>query len=75
MADPLNALTRDEEARHVRRALALLADDRRQVLVLRFVDGLSTAEIGQVLGRSAGAVRVLQHRALRDLADRLDATD
>jgi DNA-directed RNA polymerase specialized sigma24 family protein len=45
------------------------------VLVLRFVDDLSTVEIGQVLGRSAGAVRVLQHRALRDLADRLDATD
>ena len=74
-ADPLNDLTRDEDARRVRHALALLADDRRQVLVLRFVDGLSTVEIGQVLGRSDGAVRVLQHRALRDLADRLDATD
>ncbi len=73
--DPLAALTRDEEARRVRHALSLLLDDRRQVLVLRFVDGLSTDEIGQVLGRSAGAVRVLQHRALRDLADRLDATD
>lgn len=73
--DPLTELTRDEEARRVRHALALLAEDRRQVLVLRFVDGLSTVEIGQVLGRSVGAVRVLQHRALRDLADRLPATD
>jgi RNA polymerase sigma-70 factor (ECF subfamily) len=73
--DPLHELARGEEARRVRRALVGLADDRRQVLVLRFVDGMSAPEIGAVLGRSAGAVRVLQHRALRDLAQRLDATD
>ena len=73
--DPLAALTRDEEARRVRAALSGLAEDRRQVLVLRFVDGLSAAEIGEVLDRSAGAVRVLQHRALRDLADALEATE
>ena len=41
--------------------------------LLRFVDGLSAREIGAVLGRSEGAVRVLQHRALRDLAEILDA--
>jgi RNA polymerase sigma-70 factor (ECF subfamily) len=75
VTDPLAELTRDEDARRVRRALSQLAEDRRQVLVLRFVDGLSTAEIGAVLGRSAGAVRVLQHRALRDLAEELHATD
>ena len=65
--DPAAEVDRADEARRVRRALARLADDRRQVLVLRFVDGLTAAEIGAVLGRSAAAVRVLQHRALRDL--------
>jgi len=55
----------------VRRAVARLPDDRRQVVLLRFVDGLSSAEIGEVLDRSPGAVRVLLHRALRDLALRL----
>jgi RNA polymerase sigma-70 factor (ECF subfamily) len=40
-------------------------------VVLRFVDGLSAREIGAVIGRSEGAVRVLQHRALRDLAEAL----
>ena len=39
--------------------------------MLRFVDGLSTAEVAEVLDRSPGAVRVLLHRALRDLAARL----
>jgi RNA polymerase sigma-70 factor, ECF subfamily len=65
--DPAHAIDRADEARRVRRALATLPDDRRQVLVLRFVDGLSAREIGEVLARSEGAVRVLQHRALRDL--------
>lgn len=60
--------TRADEGRRLWQALAALADDRRQVLVLRFVDGLSAREIGIVLRRSEGAVRVLQHRALRQLA-------
>ena len=65
--DPASALAATEDARRLRRALSMLSDDRRQVLVLRFVDGLSAREIGAVLDRSEGAVRVLQHRALREL--------
>jgi RNA polymerase sigma-70 factor, ECF subfamily len=69
VADPAGLLSLAEEARGLRRALDQLPDDRRQVVVLRFVDGLSAREIGAVLGRSEGAVRVLQHRALRQLAE------
>ena len=66
--DPARLVGFAEEARRLRAAVSRLSDDRRQVIVLRFVDGLSAREIGVVLGRSEGAVRVLQHRALRDLA-------
>ena len=66
--DPAGALGRAEDRRRLQRALEELPEDRRQVVVLRFVDGLSAREIGAVLDRSEGAVRVLQHRALRDLA-------
>lgn len=66
-ADPAGVLGQAEESRRVRQAIGRLGDDRRAVIVLRFVDGLSAREIGAVLGRSEGAVRVLQHRALRDL--------
>ena len=41
-----------------------LPEDHRTVLVLRFLNGLTPLETAQVMGRSAGAVRVLQHRAL-----------
>ncbi len=68
-SDPAGLLSMAEDARGLRRALDLLPVDRRQVVILRFVDGLSAREIGEVLGRSEGAVRVLQHRALRQLAE------
>jgi RNA polymerase sigma-70 factor, ECF subfamily len=70
-ADSAGLLGLAEESRSLRRALEQLPDDRRQVVVLRFVDGLSAREIGAVLARSEGAVRVLQHRALRQLAELL----
>jgi len=70
-ADPAGLVLAADEARLVRRAIAELPDDRRQVVLLRFVDGLSSREIGQVMDRSEGAARVLLHRALRDLASRI----
>jgi RNA polymerase sigma-70 factor (ECF subfamily) len=74
-ADPAREAGAADDARRVRGALAELSEDRRQVIVLRFVDGLSAREVGAVLGRSEGAVRVLQHRALRELAGILGAKD
>jgi RNA polymerase sigma-70 factor (ECF subfamily) len=71
-ADPATLVARAEEGRRVLRAVRELPLDRRQVVLLRFVDGLTAAEIGVVLDRSPGAVRVLLHRALRDLAERLE---
>jgi RNA polymerase sigma-70 factor (ECF subfamily) len=64
------AVTRDEVAR-AWRAVDTLPDERRQALVLRFVNEMSAREIGAVMGRSEGAVRVLLHRALRAVADEL----
>ena len=49
-------------------AVGRLPVDRRRVLILRFVDEMSTAEIAGVMSRSEGAIRVLIHRALRAVA-------
>lgn len=65
------SVARREDARRVWRAVSSLPDERRRVVILRFVDELSSREIGEVLGRSEGAVRVLLHRALRDVAREL----
>jgi RNA polymerase sigma-70 factor (ECF subfamily) len=76
VADPLNveeSVVRREEAGAAMRAVGRLAGDRRRALILRFVDEMSTAEIAGVLGKSEGAVRVLIHRALRNVARDLGA--
>ena len=58
-----------EEA--VRRIVALLPADQAEIVLLRVVAGLPVEEVAAATGRKAGTVRVLQHRALRRLADRL----
>lgn len=52
-------------------AIEALPADRRRALVLRFVNEMSAHEIGQVLGRSEGATRVLIHRSLQAVARQL----
>ena len=74
-SDHSTRMSADDEARRLRTALDRLAPDRRQVLVLRVIHGLSARETGEVLGRSEGAVRVLQHRALREMARHLGSGD
>lgn len=66
--DPAATAIRRDELARAWRALEALPDDRRRALVLRFVLELSPREIGQLMGRTEGAVRVLLHRALRSVA-------
>lgn len=53
----------------LRKALPRLRPIQRRVLILRFAEDLDHAEVGQRINRSAGAVRVIQHRALLALRD------
>lgn len=55
------------ELQHLRHLLDQLRTDYRTVLVLRFLSDLSVTETARVMDRTAGAVRVLQHRALAAL--------
>jgi RNA polymerase sigma-70 factor, ECF subfamily len=55
------------EHQQLRQTLMQMREDYRTVLVLRFLSELTPDETAQVMGRSAGAVRVLQHRALAAL--------
>lgn len=55
------------EAERARALLARLPVHQRELLVLRVLSGMSAQETGNVLGMSAGAVRVAQHRALARL--------
>lgn len=67
-SDPAAAAIRHDELRRAWQQVEALPEDRRRALVLRFVLEMSTREIGALMGRSEGAVRVLLHRALRSVA-------
>lgn len=52
-------------------AMKELTADQQDVLILRFVDDLSPAEIAEVLDKTEGSVRIIQHRAVEALKKKL----
>ncbi len=65
--DPEALTLRDEEIRELRTAIRCLTADQQEALALRFAAGLSAEEAAQVMGRRAGTVRGLTHRAITSL--------
>jgi len=53
-----------DNVRYLREAILRLDADRQGLLVLKFSEGLSNAEIGNIMGRSEGAIKSLYHRTL-----------
>ena len=48
-----------------------LPDDRREALIMRFALGMDNREIARALGRTDGATKVLIHRAIKQLQEKL----
>jgi RNA polymerase sigma-70 factor, ECF subfamily len=69
--DPAAAAENRIEVQRAWSAVMELPPERRQAIVLRFVNELSAREIGEIMGKSEGAVRVLIHRALLSVRARL----
>ncbi|MFP5225829.1 MAG: RNA polymerase sigma factor [Actinomycetota bacterium] len=72
MPEPTENLIAEHDLEEIRGALEELRDEHRQVLLLRFVGGMSSEEVGESLGKSAGAVRIQQMRALEALRLQLE---
>jgi RNA polymerase sigma-70 factor (ECF subfamily) len=66
-AGPEDAVLAAERRAEVAMAFRRLRSDQQEVLALRVLGGLSAAQVAKVIGKSEGAVRVAQHRALLDL--------
>ncbi len=65
---PSEQLKNEHTQKRAHRLLSLLPAREREVLLLRYLQGYTAAEVGRELGLSAGHVRVLQLRALRQAA-------
>jgi len=53
-------------------ALARLKPEHRDVIVMRFIEGYAALEVAELLGKTEGAIRTLQHRALERLRKEFD---
>jgi RNA polymerase sigma-70 factor (ECF subfamily) len=67
--DIRNEMTPDQQ--ELLDAIAELPPNQTQVITLKFIEGLDNREIGKILGKSEGAVRVLQLRGLTALRQKL----
>ena len=70
--DVAGVVERRSVAEWLRRCVASLSADYARVIELRFYEGLSVDEAAAVMGRGPGALKALQHRAVRRLAELVD---
>lgn len=71
---PESMLVQSQETESLLRLIRHLPAERQSLLVLKFVEHLSNAEIGEIMGRSEGAVKSLYHRTLLVLRDELEGS-
>jgi len=64
---PVSILSGKENTELVRTALRLITPEQREVVVLKFLEGWSSADIAQLMNKTLGAVKALQHRGLASL--------
>lgn len=64
-----------EERYELHGVVRRLPADRQQLLILKYVQQMSTEEIATVMGRSEGAVKALLHRTIKSLRDELSRSN
>jgi RNA polymerase sigma-70 factor, ECF subfamily len=68
---PEHEVVEEATATELMRCVAQLGRDQQECIMLRFMQGLSVSETAAMMGRNEGAVKALQHRAVRRLAQLL----
>ncbi len=72
---PEFALEKSQESEKMIKGLRKLPPERQQLIILKFVEGLSNAEIGLIMRKSEGAIKSLYHRTLESLRKEIEKLD
>lgn len=67
-----DTLLRQEAATQLHQALTKLPDNPREVITLHWLEGLSFAEVAEIVGASRSAVKVRAHRGYKKLREHLE---
>lgn len=65
----------EKDYSEIEKALEQLKDEYREVIVYYHIEGFSSSEISKIMNRSKGAVRILLHRAIKELKKHIDTTN
>lgn len=65
-------VVRNQEVENLLVFIHELADNRQELLILKFVDQLSNIEIGKIMRKSEGAIKSLYHRTLLELREKMN---
>lgn len=72
---PERAVEQNQEKDLLLKAIRRLPQDRQQLILLKFLEDLSNAEIAIIMGRTEGAIKSLYHRSLLSLREEFDTLD
>jgi RNA polymerase sigma-70 factor (ECF subfamily) len=72
---PETQMVKDQKYLTLMEKIRKMPSDRQTLIILKFVEQLSNAEIGVIMGRSEGAIKSLYHRTLDNLRDELIELD
>ncbi|MBS3751247.1 MAG: sigma-70 family RNA polymerase sigma factor [Anaerolineales bacterium] len=64
-----------DEREELMEVIRELPEDRQQLIILKHVEGLTNQEIGEIMGRTEGAIKALYHRTLVSLRDEYGVLD
>lgn len=67
--NPLYQALLGERRRHLLAAIQQLTDEQRDVVVMRFIEGMNIESVAKAINKTPGAVKGLQYRAIRTLAE------
>jgi RNA polymerase sigma-70 factor (ECF subfamily) len=70
---PESKLVHSQEVDSLLKVIQDLAPNRQELVILKFVDQLSNAEIGKIMRKSEGAIKSLYHRTLLELREKMES--
>ncbi len=68
-SDPTHQAMLSDRQRHLMQAIQQLTVEQRDVILMRFVEGIDIKGVAKAINKSPGAIKGLQYRALRALAE------
>jgi RNA polymerase sigma-70 factor (ECF subfamily) len=65
-------LDKKKNLESILKVIQKLKDTEKEVVIMRFIEDLTIREVAKIIGKSEGATKVIQHRAIKNLRDLLE---